>query len=788
MYKSNFLFLMLFMCSLNALSQSLPSEYRMMPDLHQIKIGGDTESGLYKQDEIKTIYLDFTQSNWWNLLTANYSSGTEIPATMTVDGVVYDQVGVAFKGQTSYSQVNGQKKSFSIKTDAFVDGQTCQGYKTFNLNNCFSDPTFLREFMYLHMICKHIPAAKVAFVRLVINGESWGLYPSVQQMNGDYLSEWFETNNGTLWRADAPVSNPGGPGGPGGGPSWGDGTAALNYLGPDTADYQDYYTLKSTSSPNPWDNLVEICDVLNNTPIANLETTLPGYMDIDRTLWFLACEIAFGDDDSYVFKGKMDYYTYWEIETGRMVPLEYDGNSVLVTESQNWGPFYHANDVDYPLMNKLMQVPAFRQRYLAHLRTIISELLDATTISDFIDYYSAFIDAEVQSDTKKLYTYSQFTTGLVDLENMVTTRRNTLNNNFEVNTTGALISNTRMISPQGLWIDPLAGEVVNITTQVSTPDGIFAMNLYYSDQVVGNFAKLAMYDDGNHNDGAAGDLIFGASIPGMAGGVLVRYYIESVENNVAKTRSYDPAGAEHDVYYYLVAPIWAPSTDVVINEVMASNQNTMSDEWAEFDDWIELYNRGNSMLDLTGWHLTDNSQNLDKWPLPAGTLIAPNAYVIIWADEDALQGPMHCNFKLSAAGEVLTLLNADGMIADRIEFGIQQTDMGYARNPNGFGEFVIQDPTFFASNSPLYVEESNDIGMVLFPNPANDRMNIRFVKLQDLSTLSIYDLQGKLVLQQSIPAGTALISVNTTQLDAGIYQVTNTTDHSVLNQRLIITH
>ena len=788
MQKISCLFLMLTVFSAITIAQSLPSEYRVLPDVRQLKVGGDTEAGLYKQDEIKTIYLDFAQSNWWNLLTANYTTGIDISATMTVDGVVYEQVGVAFKGQTSYSQVNGQKKSFSIKTDSFVPDQTCQGYKTFNLNNCFDDATFLREFMYLHMICKHVPAAKAAFVRLVINGESWGLYPSVQQMNGDYLKEWFETNNGTLWRADSPTSTAGGPGGPGGGPNWGDGTAALNYLGVDTTAYQEYYTLKSTSSSTPWDYLVDVCDKLNNTSIANLPTVLPTYMDIDRTLWFLACEIAFGDDDSYVFKGKMDYYTYWELETGRMVPLEYDGNSVLVTESQNWGPFYHASDVNYPLMNRLMQVPQFRQRYLAHIRTITSELLDATAISDFIDYYSALIDSEVQADTKKLYTYNQFITGLVTLENMVTTRRNAMNNNLEVNTVGAVIANTQMNSPEGLWVDPLAGQDVQVTSQVTTPDGIFEVNLYYSDQVVGNFSKTLMYDDGNHNDGGSGDGIYGATIPGAAAGVLMRYYIEATENNTPKTRSYDPVGAEHDVYFYLVAPMWAPTTDIVINEVMASNQSTMFDESGDYDDWIELYNRGTDLLDLSGWHLTDNSQNLDKWPIPNGTLIAPNSYIIVWADENAIQGPMHANFKLSSTGEILTLSNQESMIADQLDFGLQQTDMGLARVPNGTGEFVIQNPTFSSNNEPLSVSENNNDQMILFPNPANDRMNIRFVQLTDLSTLSIHDLQGKLIVQQSIPAGTTVISIDTSQLSSGIYQVTNTTENSVMNQRLIINH
>ena len=59
----------------------------------------------------------------------------------------------------------------------------------------------------------------------------------MQQLNKEFLKEWFLTNDGSNWRADRP---PGSGGGGGGG--WGDGTAAMNYRGPDSTDYQPYYT------------------------------------------------------------------------------------------------------------------------------------------------------------------------------------------------------------------------------------------------------------------------------------------------------------------------------------------------------------------------------------------------------------------------------------------------------------------------------------------------------------------------------------------------------------------
>ena len=134
-------------------------------------------------------------------------------------------------------------------------------------------------------------------------------------------------------------------------------------------------------------------------------------LDIDRTLWFLACEILFVDDDSYVHKGKMDYYLYRDLETGRMTPLEFDGNSCMMLEDADgwfgWTPFYNANDPNYPLLNRLLNIPSLRQRYLAHVRTLLLELLDPGFASIMIDNYAAMIDEEVQNDDKKIYSYDK---------------------------------------------------------------------------------------------------------------------------------------------------------------------------------------------------------------------------------------------------------------------------------------------------------------------------------------------------------------------------------------------
>ena len=543
--------LFLILLSVNSLvrSQVLPDEMHFSANGHMLLTGDLPNKGLYDQSLIRTIYLTFPQPDYWAQLDSNYFSWTksEIPATMVVDNITYDSVGVRFRGQSSFQQTQtSDKKPFGISLDYVHPKQDIMGRKALNLNNSFEDPSFIREIFYQHQIKKHIPTAKSAFVQLYINGVSWGLYPNVQQLNKSFFKDWYLSAKGTSWRADR-ISGTVTP--------YGDGKGGLNYLGTDSADYMDEYILKFSDKQHPWEDLISTCDILNNTPLADLPTLLPAKLDIDRTLWFLASEILFSDDDSYIQKGRMDYYVYWEAETGRIAPQEYDGNTVMNLAYKNWSPFYHEDSVNYPLMHRLFAIPEYRQRYLAHLRTLISEDLNSSSADAIIDAYKIQIDALVQNDTKKLYTYTDFQNEIPELKTFISDRRNFLNSNPEVAQVAPTITNVAWFVSGNPWVIPGVNQGATVRAGASSPSGISQMNMYYSNALVGNFTKVQMLDDGLHDDAAPGDGIYGAPIPGQVFGSWMRFYVEASSNNSAKSVSYDPPGAEHNVYSYVIGGV-----------------------------------------------------------------------------------------------------------------------------------------------------------------------------------------------------------------------------------------
>lgn len=117
---------------------------------------------------------------------------------------------------------------------------------------------------------------------------------------------------------------------------------------------------------------------------------------------------------------------------------------------------------------------------------------------------------------------------------------------------------------------------------------------------------------------------------------------------------------------WLAAAMALPGAEpVFISEFLASNNGGLRDEDGDAPDWIELFNSSSTNVNLNGWYLTDNADNLTRWRFPA-TNIAPNSFLLVFASgkNRAVAGaPLHANFSLSAGGEYLALVRADGTIA-----------------------------------------------------------------------------------------------------------------------------
>ena len=149
---------------------------------------------------------------------------------------------------------------------------------------------------------------------------------------------------------------------------------------------------------------------------------------------------------------------------------------------------------------------------------------------------------------------------------------------------------------------------------------------------------------------------------------------------------------------------------VSINEVMASNDSLsgLADPAGSYPDWIELYNNTTDDILLDGWYLSNDEDFKKHWAFPKGTVIEAESYLIVWADRDIDEAGLHTDFKLSKSGGAVYLSRENLEVVDSIIFPTQNTNIAYARIPNGTGDFVFQDATFGLANG-----DCNECGLVL---------------------------------------------------------------------------
>jgi hypothetical protein len=361
---------------------------------------------LYDMKTLRTLFLDFDNADWEKELADFYHTDVEVPATLTVDGKTYRNVGVRFRGATSYFTVGeGRKKPLNLTMDFIDKQQRLGGYRTLNLLNAHSDPTYLRSVLYLQIMRDSIGAPKANYVRVVINGESWGVYVNVQQFNADSVKEWTGSVGGARWKV------PGSPMGRGG----------LSYLGEDPEPYKRIYEIKTRDDANSWAALIRLCKVLNQTPPAELEKAIEPLLDVDGTLKYLALEKALINNDGYWTRAS-DYNIYQDGK-GRFHLAPHDTNETFRTPEGpgmrtaggvELDPFAGAEDPNKPLLNKLLAVPSLRARYLAYLKDVAERWLKWDRIEGLARQYQELIAADVKEDTHKLDSWENFSKAVTE--------------------------------------------------------------------------------------------------------------------------------------------------------------------------------------------------------------------------------------------------------------------------------------------------------------------------------------------------------------------------------------
>lgn len=721
----------------------------------------------YDLNTIQSIEITFAQSNWDQLLDAE-KAGDEnyiMAESIAINGTVFDSIGVKYKGNSTY-QANQVKNPFHIELNTYKD-HSYQGYTDIKLSNVAKDPSFLREVLSYQILRQYMDAPLSNFANVYVNGNLIGLYSNSESISKKFVDNRFYSKDNTFIKCNPPDGA-----GPGA-----SSLPNLVYHGTNPGSYYEAYELKSEEG---WEELIDLCDTL-----ANHVEDIENILDVDRALWMLAFNNILVNLDSYIGGFAQNYYLYRD-DSQRFLPVVWDLNESFgrfsvtgsiplsnTTSKQQMTPLLHENDADYPLVQKLLGVPMYRRMYLAHCKTILLENFDNGLYYTVAESMRATIDEAVQADGNKFFSYANFIDNLDSdvtsgggpgggatpgIANLMDGRNDYLLGLSEFTQTEPSIADIALSKPQ-----PIIGESLTITASVSNENAVY---LGYRNALGDPFTRIAMYDDGAHNDGTANDGTYGVDL--TIDQSFLQYYLYAENDNAGL---FSPQRAEHE-YHVITATVSNPTLgDLVINEFMASNDATVSDQDGEFDDWIELYNNGSSSIDLEGYFLSDNSGDLMKWAFPAGTTIEANGYLIVWADNDEDQEGLHASFKLSAEVESVFLTDAFGVIVDEVSYVDQTTDISYGRFPNGTGSFTTMNPTFNAENDGTTSTHtpSENLAIKAIPNPASQSFYLEIEEAEpEERAVLIYALDGRVLYENLLSQNTW---IDISNWGAGMYIV-----------------
>ena len=509
----------------------------------------DAFGGLYEPTILREIFIDFQNPNYHNVLTNSfYTNPTyRIPASVTLDGVIHDSVGVRYKGNSTFVVPNNNgnpKLPYNLDFNHWVLGQKLMGYNKVKLANAWTDPTFVKEYLASTIYRKYLPSPQVNLIKVNVQGNYLGLYVNTESINKQFVDKHFDEKSGVLFKCD-PVTVFGQPAPPG--PA----EPNLNWLGYDTTQYYNSYTLKSDHG---WEELVELIDILHNNP-----DDLDNILNIDRVLWAFAVNSVIANLDTYNGWYIHNYYLY-KTEDGlfQMIPWDLSESfggalmgSVFLTpyDIYHFDPFFGntTSPQSNPLLYTLLNNDLYKKQYTAHIRTIIEESLDTAFLRSQVEELQNLVFVAANADSNKPFSMNEFSSNVEDplwtwwgfagIFQTIDIRKIYLLSHPEINEVPPTINN--------LFID---NNLVTVEVFNSNKVELMATISNYNSK----FSSFNMNDDGTNGDLIAGDNIYSCELPFYNQGEVVKFYVRAQNNDAMQLK---PQRAEYEFYMYAPASV-----------------------------------------------------------------------------------------------------------------------------------------------------------------------------------------------------------------------------------------
>lgn len=383
---------------------------------------------VFPKDKVIDVRITIAPDDFQDMLD-NASAEEYKPASVNYNGQQIDNIGIRTKGNLSLRSVvqmsDSDRYSFKLSFNEYVN-QTLGGLEKINLNNNYSDASYMREYLAYELAeTMGLPTPKYSFVNVYINDELWGFYLAVEQIGTSYLERHFDNAYGALYK----------------GVMTGRGSDLL-WLDDDPDSYTG---LELKSNSHNGNVLIDMLDELNHG------TDYESVLLVEEALKYIALNVVTNNMDSYIGSNKQNYYLYEQDGVFSILPWDYNmafggmgggmgmgrggqsrsqtagspagdasigasgnaalasGTSLLIDEPTQGAL------AERPLVAKLLAVDAYKKKYHAIIKEAIEGYLSQESFSARVEQLTQMISRNVEQDPTAFYTYEEYQQGVTEL-------------------------------------------------------------------------------------------------------------------------------------------------------------------------------------------------------------------------------------------------------------------------------------------------------------------------------------------------------------------------------------
>lgn len=345
---------------------------------------------VFPKDKVVDVKITLDPDDFQDMLD-NASAEEYKTASVEYNGIQFDNVAVRTKGNLSLRSVvqmtDSDRYSFKISFNEYVN-QNLFGITKINLNNNYSDASYMREFLTYELAeSVGLPTPKYSFVNVYVNDELKGFYLAVEQIGDAYLERNFGNSYGALYKGEMTGQG-----------------SDLTWLGEDPSLYTGL-VMKSDKSND--DILIDMLNELNNS------TDYEKYINVEESLKYIALNAVTANMDSYLGGNKQNYYLYEDEGVFSILPWDYNmafggmGSADVLIDEPTQGAL-----AERPLIAKLLANDEYKAKYHEIVSEMLNGYLADDTFQTRMDQLDMMISSYVKADPSAFYTFEQYEEGI----------------------------------------------------------------------------------------------------------------------------------------------------------------------------------------------------------------------------------------------------------------------------------------------------------------------------------------------------------------------------------------